>query len=95
VDNAPANTDRDGRLHFTVDLGPSHADEQYSPAARLQEAAGQYSFVTKKVSIAGPVVVEAARQERLPETGNSPAAALLAGALILAALVMNRLRTAE
>lgn len=31
-----------GRLRITVDLGPSHTDEQFSPAARLAEAAGGY-----------------------------------------------------
>jgi S-formylglutathione hydrolase FrmB len=49
---APQNVraDRDGRLVFTVDLGPSHADEQYSPRATALEAAGGY-WVVRDVTI--------------------------------------------
>ncbi|MEY2470718.1 MAG: hypothetical protein QOK28_47 [Actinomycetota bacterium] len=43
--------DRDGRLRFSVDLGPSHDAEQYSPRARAEEAAGLFRFVTRDVAI--------------------------------------------
>jgi S-formylglutathione hydrolase FrmB len=43
----------DGSLRFTVDLGPPHAHQEYTPDARLAEiaAAGRY-WVTTSVSIA-------------------------------------------
>lgn len=34
--------DPSGRLRFVVDLGPSHTAEQYTPQARIAEAAGGY-----------------------------------------------------
>ncbi|MBV9664140.1 MAG: hypothetical protein JOZ37_09245 [Actinobacteria bacterium] len=43
--------DKDGRLLFTVDLGPSHTQEEYSPAVQLQEMGGNY-FTVRDVSIA-------------------------------------------
>ena len=43
--------DAAGRLTFTVDLGPSHTVEQYSPKARVLEAAGRYTFVERTISI--------------------------------------------
>ena len=43
--------DDDGRLTFAVDLGPPHRDEQYSPRARAQEAAGMYRFTERRISI--------------------------------------------
>jgi hypothetical protein len=91
----PANTDGDGRLHFSVDLGPSHADEQYSPAARVEEAAGQYNFATQELSIRGPIVIHAAGEtkrgsEVLPRTGGS---AEPLGAVLLAMALLLRRRT--
>jgi len=44
--------DRDGRITFSVDLGPSHTQEEYSPAVQLQELGGGY-FTVRDVSIAG------------------------------------------
>jgi S-formylglutathione hydrolase FrmB len=47
--DADVRADKDGRVRVEVDLGPGHADEQYSPAARAEDAAGQYRFVTRNV----------------------------------------------
>ena len=100
VDRAPpvpANTDADGRLHLTIDLGPGHADEQYSPAARVEEAAGQYAFVTRVVSISGPIVVTTVGGETkrsgdvvLPRTGGSAEPPLAFAALVCALVVALR-----
>jgi S-formylglutathione hydrolase FrmB len=49
--DADLRADKEGRLTVAVDLGPGHADEQYSPAARAEDAAGQYPFVTRKVTL--------------------------------------------
>jgi S-formylglutathione hydrolase FrmB len=38
----PVEADDAGRITFTVDLGPSHEFEQYSPQATALEAAGDY-----------------------------------------------------
>jgi hypothetical protein len=38
-------------LTIAVDLGPSHTIEQYSPEARVGEAAGTYTFVERAISI--------------------------------------------
>jgi hypothetical protein len=43
--------DRAGRLAFTVDLGPSHTTEEYTPAVQLQEMGGGY-FTVRDVVIA-------------------------------------------
>ena len=43
---------RDGRLEISVDLGPAHTQQQYTPQADLLEAAGDY-FRSVRVSI-GP-----------------------------------------
>lgn len=49
----PVRADREGRLRFEVDLGPSHAAQQHTPAARAQQAAlGDGYFATAAVSIA-------------------------------------------
>jgi S-formylglutathione hydrolase FrmB len=42
--------DHDGRLRFTVDLGPSHEHEQYSPAARVLEHQPGY-WVERELSL--------------------------------------------
>lgn len=42
VDGAPTVADAAGRLHIVVDLGPGHADEQYSPRGRVMEATPGY-----------------------------------------------------
>lgn len=44
--------DAEGRLTFTVDLGPSHQFEQYSPEANALEAAGGY-WTVRTIAIAG------------------------------------------
>ena len=44
------DADAQGRLTFTVDLGPSHQFEQYSPEANALEAAGGY-WTVRTVSI--------------------------------------------
>jgi hypothetical protein len=49
--DATVRADRAGRLTFTVDLGPGHQAEQYSPEARAQEAAGMSTFVERTVTI--------------------------------------------
>lgn len=38
-----------GRITFHVDLGPTHNNQQYTPAARVLEAAGNY-FTTKNIT---------------------------------------------
>jgi diacylglycerol O-acyltransferase / trehalose O-mycolyltransferase len=88
VDGVNVQADHDGKIRFTVDLGASHADEQYGPAARAEEAAGQYSFVTKQVTITRVLgqSQEAKRGEVLPRTGGSAqplSLVLLATALLL------------
>jgi len=52
LDGQIAVADGTGRLTMAVDLGPSHQVEQYSPDARVQEAAGTYTFVERSVVIA-------------------------------------------
>ena len=53
VDGAIVKADHAGRLRVTIDLGPSHTDEQYSPAERATEAAmGDGYWTTKTVKIA-------------------------------------------
>jgi hypothetical protein len=42
--------DRSGRLRIVVDLGPSHAHEEYSPQGRVAKQSGDY-FTTKTVTI--------------------------------------------
>jgi hypothetical protein len=42
VGGSPVTADAEGRLTFTVDLGPAHTAQQYTPAARALEAAGGY-----------------------------------------------------
>jgi S-formylglutathione hydrolase FrmB len=37
-----ATADDQGRITFTVDLGPPHTEQQYTPLARILEAAGGY-----------------------------------------------------
>ena len=56
LDDTTVTADNVGRLTLAVDLGPAHDVEQYSPEARLQEAAGTYTFVERSVSIT-PVAV--------------------------------------
>lgn len=45
-----AEADEAGRLQFTIDLGPSHAQDQFTPQADLAEAAGGY-WVQRNVQI--------------------------------------------
>ena len=45
-----AVADREGRLTVSVDLGPSHEHDQFTPQARAGEAAGGY-WTTKKVTL--------------------------------------------
>ena len=53
VDGTTLTADRDGRLHLTIDLGPSHTAEQYSPAERVTEAQlGEAYWTTKTIRIA-------------------------------------------
>jgi diacylglycerol O-acyltransferase / trehalose O-mycolyltransferase / mycolyltransferase Ag85 len=42
VDGETINADDAGRMTFTVDLGPAHEHQQYTPAARALEIAGSY-----------------------------------------------------
>jgi len=42
VDGERTRADGEGRITFTVDLGPAHQHEQFTPAARALEAAGGY-----------------------------------------------------
>lgn len=51
LDDTTVTADNLGRLTLAVDLGPAHDVEQYSPEARLQEAARTYTFVERSVSI--------------------------------------------
>jgi hypothetical protein len=46
-----ATADGDGRITFTVDLGPPHQFQQYTPAARALEAAGGY-FESRTITFA-------------------------------------------
>jgi hypothetical protein len=41
--------DEEGRLHFSVDLGPAHDVQQYRPGARALEAGGGY-FRTRRIT---------------------------------------------
>ncbi|MEY2468444.1 MAG: hypothetical protein QOF21_1142 [Actinomycetota bacterium] len=85
----------DGR-HFSVDLGPGHDAEQYSAQARVHDAAGQYSFVTKTIDVT-PSSVEGSRAiavEALPATGGSAEPLAAAVLLVVAALAARRLRVA-
>jgi hypothetical protein len=50
VDGAAVVADDEGRLSFTVDLGPSHEHEQYSAAARVLENQPGY-WVERDVAI--------------------------------------------
>jgi S-formylglutathione hydrolase FrmB len=103
VGDTPTNADKAGRLTIPVDLGPSHDAEQYSPQARLEEAAGSFTFVTRDVIIREMKVVkvegETARAaEVLPRTGGSAEPLLIGAVLLVFALAfrgVNRLRTAE
>jgi hypothetical protein len=47
--------DADGRLTFDVDLGPSHAFEQFTAAATVAENAGDYWVVRRIVITPAPV----------------------------------------
>jgi enterochelin esterase-like enzyme len=47
----PVVADAEGRLTFTVDLGPSHEHEQYSPQANALEAVGDYWTVRSVVIV--------------------------------------------
>jgi len=42
VNGSPVRADASGRITFTVDLGPAHQFQQFTPAARTLEAAGGY-----------------------------------------------------
>jgi S-formylglutathione hydrolase FrmB len=94
VDGKSLTADKTGRLRIKVDLGPGHTDEQYSPAARAQEAAGQYTFVTKKITIAqvaGAVVNRGApATEPLARTGGSELAPGLGAVFLAIALTLRR-----
>ncbi len=56
VDDAEPQTlrsDSAGRLHFTVDLGPAHSNQQYTPVALAEELAlgdAYFAFVTITIS---------------------------------------------
>jgi S-formylglutathione hydrolase FrmB len=53
---AIVRADRSGRLHLQVDLGPSHADQEYTPPAQAAEAAqGAAYFRSVTVRITGPL----------------------------------------
>ena len=98
--------DEIGRLHIAVDLGSSHTDEQFSPAARVAEAAGGY-WQVRNVTIQ-PVTVTtvggsgagtaAAGQvtplgATLPATGpTSPITTELAVTLFVVGLLLLRVR---
>ncbi|MGH9273226.1 MAG: alpha/beta hydrolase [Acidimicrobiales bacterium] len=91
--------DRDGRLRIAVDLGPSHTQEQFSPAARaVQDLPGYFTSRTVTITRAtDPAPIAAAVEpavtaapiasERLPATGGAsavlPVALALAGAVVL------------
>jgi S-formylglutathione hydrolase FrmB len=98
--DGPRDADNFGRLLIGVDLGPGHADEQYSPAARAKEAVGQYTFVTRHITITRVLgkSQDAPRSAVLPRTGGSAEPLSLAAAFVGLALAvrgMNRFRTAE
>jgi len=84
----------DGR-HFSVDLGPGHDAEQYSAQARAQDAAGQYSFVTKTIDVtptAVAVAVATVQDATLPATGGSAEPFAAAAVLLATAIAARRLR---
>ena len=75
--------DEAGRLRVSLDLGPSHTDEQFSPAARVAEAAGGY-WQVRDVTIqplpssgAGPNGGAAAGSGPTPSTGAAAPAGTL------------------
>ena len=92
--------DREGRISVPIHLGPSHDAEQYSPQARLEEAAGAYTFATRTITIrpipAVRVAGETSRSEvALPRTGGSaePRLILAATTIFLFVIVRRSKRT--
>lgn len=64
----------DGRLTFSVDLGPSHTAQQYTPRARLEEAAlGPAYFTSADVTITPAAPTAPAQPEAPGVPGVSPA----------------------
>ena len=68
-----ARADGAGRLRLTVDLGPAHQFEQYSPAQRLQEATGPYWTVRTLAITELKTVVGAAEAGRRARARGRPA----------------------
>lgn len=91
----------DSRLTFTVDLGPGHVDDQYSPAAKVAElAAGDAYRRTVAVTItpvagsasSGGALSGADARATTPATGGDGALVPAAAFLLLLALSARRLR---
>jgi S-formylglutathione hydrolase FrmB len=97
IDPMSVFADDAGRLRFTVPLGPSHTEEQFSPAARVAEAVGGY-WQVRDVSItrigapvdgvgsaggAGSSGSVAAVRGALPATGGGTSLATAAAGLLL------------
>jgi S-formylglutathione hydrolase FrmB len=101
-----AVADPDGRLRFTLDLGPAHGAAQYSPEGLIAEglAVGSY-FRTANVSIAqvAPAPVPAApattsatatpTSRTLPATGGAAPAWPLLAMAVAVAVALRRLAT--
>lgn len=93
--------DADGRLTVAVDLGPSHTADQFSPQARLEEAAaGDAYFATAQVTIVeqaegpgsgddGAGAAPGGPDGAMPDTGGAAARWALA-ALLLAGVLSGR-----
>jgi S-formylglutathione hydrolase FrmB len=58
VDGVPTAVDREGRIRFSVDLGPAHRVQQYANGAAT-------TFVTRKVAFAPHAVVRVASARRV------------------------------
>lgn len=70
--DAVVNADTAGRLTFPVDLGPSHTDEQYSPAQRAAEASGAWHVMTRSFTIAPTPAARPAPRHRPQRAGRRP-----------------------
>jgi esterase/lipase superfamily enzyme len=95
--SATSTADADGRLEIEVDLGPSHATDQFSPQARVEEAAaGDAYFTTATVTIqalAGAPAQEPGNPDPTdPESPMLPVTGGGATALALFALTGSLLR---
>ena len=100
---ATAIADADGRLAFTLDLGPAHVADQYSPDGIAAEALGLGSYfqaatvsITKLAApipaapVAAPALAAPDASRHLPITGAPAPAWPVVAAVIALALVLRR-----